>query len=128
MKRTISFFLLLLITLNQPLFAACEVAKIKKQQDGTYSYPVDCHADYGRLKKVEVEREKQVALLNKTIELKDLALDTSLKRVEIWQKSTYKVEDRLLKFERNSDTMKWIYFGLGILTMSAAVHGASKIK
>ena len=123
-------FLPILLILNFAIntsYAACNPKDIVKKS-GYYQYPVDCHVDYGRLRKVEDERKKQVAHLEKSIELKDLAIDTSLKRIEIWQKSTYKLEDRLLTFERNNDKMKWIYFGLGIAVMGLATHGASKLK
>ena len=97
-------------------------------QHGYYQYPSGCHTEFGRLIKVEKERKKQVSHLNESIKLKDLAIDTSNKRIELWQKTTYKVEDYLLKIERNNDKLKWMYFGLGILVMGGATYGASKLN
>ena len=93
-----------------------------------YVYSVDCHIDYGRLRKVEPQRQKQVEQLNKSITMKDLALDLSKQRTEEWTKTTYKLQDKLLTVERNNGKLKWVYFGLGILTMSGAVWAAGQLK
>ena len=47
------------LLVSQQSLGACNPSDIKKQTDGTYSYPVDCHIDYGRLRQVEEERKKQ---------------------------------------------------------------------
>lgn len=107
---------------------ACNVKQIKEQADGSFSYPLDCHLEFGRLVRVEKEREKQIEHLNKSIELKDLAIDVSNDRIELWQNTAYKLEDRLLKYEATSERMRWIYFGLGVIVMGAAVHGAGKLR
>jgi hypothetical protein len=107
---------------------ACNPKQIKEQSDGSFSYPLDCHLEFGRLVKNEKEREKQIEHLNKSIELKDLAIDVSNERIELWQKTAYKMEDRLLKYESSSEKMRWIYFGLGVIVMGAAVNGAGKLR
>jgi hypothetical protein len=83
--------------------------------------------EFGRLLEVEEDRKKQVKHLNESIKLKDLALAKSNTRIELWQKSTYKLEDRLIKLNNNNDRTKWIYFTLGVLVMAGAVHGASQL-
>lgn len=115
------------MALSQNALASCNTADIKKV-GSTYSYPVDCHVDYGRLRGVETERAAQIKHLNESIKLKDLAIDTSNKRIQLWQDATYKVEDRLIKLDKNTETVKWIYFGLGIIVMGAAVAGAGSLR
>lgn len=114
--------------LCQNAIAACNPRDIKEQANGTFVYPVECHVEFGRLIQVEKERKKQIEHLKESIKLKDLAIDTSNARIQNWQTATYKVEDRLLKIERNNDRMKWVYFGLGIIVMSGAVYTAKQLK
>jgi hypothetical protein len=113
---------------SQPALASCNPKDIKEQSNGTYVYPVDCHVDYGRLRQNEEARKKQVEHLKESIKLKDLALDYSNRRIETWQNATYKMEDRLIRLEKNNDRMKWVYFGLGIIVMSGAVYTAKQLK
>ncbi len=118
-----------MLLLNQNAIAACNPKDIVKNvEHNYYQYPVDCHIEFGKLRSVEEERKKQVEHLNESIRLKDLAIDTANKRIELWQNTTYKVEDRLIRLERNNDKIKWIYFGLGIFVMGAATYGASRLK
>jgi hypothetical protein len=84
-------------------------------------YSKDCHLDYGRLRKAEPLYKEQVKELESSVKLKDLALKYSNERTDNWKKTTYKLEDKLLKLEKNHDRMKWVYFGLGILTTGLAV-------
>lgn len=123
--KTLALILCMVFSLQS---FACNPKQIKEQADGTFSYPLDCHLEFGRLIKNEKEKDKQIEFLNKSIELKDLAIDVSNDRVELWQKTAYKMEDRLLKYEATSERMRWIYFGLGVIVMGAAVHGAGKLR
>ena len=93
-----------------------------------YVYSKDCHVDYGRLREEEPLRKKQVEHLKESIRLKDLAIDYSNKRIDNWQKTTFKLEDKLLKIEKNNERIKWIYFGLGVVVMGGAVWAAGQIK
>ena len=128
MKRIVLCIILMVSLASHSVLASCNPKDIVEQANGTYIYPVDCHVDYGRLRQNEEARKKQVEHLKESIKLKDLALDYSNKRIETWQQATYKVEDRLIKLERNNDKLKWIYFGLGIVVMGGAVWGAGQLK
>ena len=122
---------LMVSLVSQQSLASCNPRDIKQQNyygEPRYAYPVDCHIDYGRLRKAEPLYKKQVKELKKSIEIKDLALKYSNERVENWKKTTYKLEDKLLKLEKNNDRMKWVYFGLGIIVMSGAVYTAKQLK
>lgn len=122
---------LMVSLVNQQSLASCNPRDIKQQNyygEPRYAYPVDCHTDYGRLRKAEPLYKKQTKELKKSIEMKDLALKYSNERTETWKKTTYKLEDKLLKLEKNHDRMKWVYFGLGIIVMSGAVYTAKQLK
>ena len=122
---------LMVSLVSQQSLASCNPRDIKQQNyygEPRYAYPVDCHIDYGRLRKAEPLYKKQVKELKKSIEIKDLALKYSNERVENWKKTTYKLEDKLLKLEKNNDRMKWVYFGLGIIVMSGAVYTVKQLK
>ena len=129
MKHLIVCIVMMVSLVSQTVLASCNPKDIKKDTStGSYIYPVDCHVEFGQLKQDEEERKKQISHLKESIKLKDLAIDTSNSRIELWQNTTYKMEDRLLKIERNNDRMKWIYFGLGILVMTGATYGASQLN
>lgn len=126
MRLLISCMIGMVLTLQCAL-ANCDIKKIEEKQDGTFSYPVECHVDYGKLRYNEESRKKQVEHLKETIKLKDLAIDYSNKRIENWQQATYNLEDRILKIEKTNEKIKWIYFGIGIAVMGGAVWGASQL-
>lgn len=128
MKRLRLCTMLMALLGTQLVLADCNPRTIKKQASGDYLYPKACHLDYGRLRQVEEARKVQIDQLKKSIELKDLAISKSNERIELWQNATYKVEDRLLKVERNTERMRWFYLGLGVVITGAAVWGAGQLK
>ena len=97
-------------------------------QKGNFVYSESCHVEFGKLRYAEKERQKQVEHLEESIRLKDLALDISNKRIENWQEATYKVEDRLIKMEQNSQRVNMVYFGLGVLLMGTATWAAGQLR
>ena len=114
---------------NQQSLANCKPKEdIREIGINSYLYKVDCHVDYGRLRKAEPLYKEQVKELKKSIEMKDLALKYSNERIENWKKTTYKLEDKMFKLEKNNEKIKWIYFGLGIAVMGGAVYAAGQLK
>lgn len=101
---------------------------IEDVKTGKFIYTEDCHIEFGKLRMTEKERQKQIEHLEESIKLKDLALDFSNKRIENWQEATYKLEDRLIKMELNSDKINWIYFGLGVIVMGGATWTAGQLR
>jgi hypothetical protein len=83
--------------------------------------------EFGKLRFIEKERKKQIEHLEESIKLKDLALDISNKRIENWQQASYRMEDRLLKMEENTQKMNLVYFGLGIIVMGLATWSAGQL-
>jgi hypothetical protein len=120
--------MLLMGLIVNPASACNPKFDIVENSSGNFVYSKDCHIEFGRLRQIERDREKQIEHLNKSIQLKDLALDMANERIDMWQKATYKVEDRLLKMESNSDKTKWIYFGLGVIVMGGATWAAGQLR
>ena len=101
---------------------------VQNPSTGNFIYSEDCHIEFGKLRMIEKERQTQIDHLQESLRLKDLALDFSNKRIENWQQATYKVEDRLLKMEQNSEKINWIYFGLGVIVMGGATWTAAQLR
>lgn len=122
---------LMVSLVSQQSLADCNPKDIKQQNyygEPRYAYPVDCHIDCGRLRKAEPLYKEQVKQLKKSIEFKDLAIQDANKRIDLWKSTTQDLEQIIIKQEENQERMKWIYFGLGILTTGAAVWAAGQIK
>lgn len=113
-------YVILFILIINTSFADCDWSTIKNNTDGTYIYSKECHIEVG---KVLEERDRLVSdkeNLNKALELKDLALETSFKRVELWKDYSYRTEDRLISYEKGKKYSDWAFFGLGIATVLAS--------
>ena len=128
MKRMILCIVMMASLVSQSVLADCNLKGINEIEHDLFIYSTECHIDYGRLRQAEPLYKEQTRQLKKSIEMKDLALKYSDERTENWKKTTYKLEDKLLKVERNNDRMKWVYFGLGIITTSAAVYAAGQLR
>ena len=122
-KRS-SLLLALLFSFNT---FSCDFSTIKKNTQGEYIYSRDCHIKVGQLVEENQIQTQQITLLNKSIELKDLALTSYEKRTKLWMDTTETLEQRLTSIERHKSTQNWLYFGLGIVVSGLAVYGASQL-
>lgn len=117
-----------LLLIPQLLYAACNPkTDIVKTSTG-WQYSNDCHIEVGKKIKQGEKYKEALAEAEKVIELKDLALTVQYDRVDMWQQTTFKMEDRLLKVERLNKTDHWIWFGIGIIVMGAATYGAGQLR
>jgi hypothetical protein len=108
-------------------FGTCDFSSVKKQGN-SYLYSKECHDKVNKLQKETQLREEQVGELKKSIELKDLAIDKGLERVELWKESSYDLEDRLHKVRKYESYNSWVYFTLGVFVTGVAVYGAGQLK
>ena len=113
MKHLVICILLTVLSLN--LSAACDWKTIQKIEGG-YRYSSECHIQVGKEIKENKLRIDLVDKLKKTITLKDLYIEKSNERVELWKEATYKIENRLIKHDKYARKNDWILFGGGILT------------
>jgi hypothetical protein len=125
--RILCFILSLLIA--TPSFGSCNWGTdIIKNSDGSYTYSRSCHLEVGiSLEELDLRR-KQVVELNKTIELKDLALKYSEERTHLWLDTSLKMNDRLNQYEASRSNQGWVYFGLGVAATVLSVWAAGQIK
>jgi len=127
MKKLAS--LVIILILSSPILA-CDWTKIQKQGE-KYLYPKSCHLEFGKtlvqvkeLKLANEVRKLQAEKLEKTIDLKDLALDKADMRTMRWRDESYNQHEKLLRYQTLSRKSNWLYvaggFGLAILSVWAA--------
>jgi len=127
MKKII--FLIILCLLSNSAFAECDFATgVSKTPSGTYEYTKECHIFVGKTIQDNDTKTQQVEKLNKALDLKDLALEKSDQRAQLWRDTSFKLEDDVQKMNSYRNTNQWINFGLGILVTGAAVWGAGQLR
>lgn len=107
----------------------CEFSKdIQRNEDGTYTYTRDCHVEVGKkLDELDI-RLLQIEDLKSSLDLKDLALQKSEERIELWRETSFKLEDRVNKIEKYKSQQQWYWFALGIVVTGAAVWSAGQLN
>jgi hypothetical protein len=118
------FILLLIFLFSFSLMADCKWSNIQKTNDG-YLYPVECHAEVGKIIKQNEMHKEEIKNLRKAIELKDLVINQYDARIMLWRDTSYKLEDRLMKQHKYSSYQNWAYFigGVGLTVLSAWAMG-----
>ena len=111
---------------SSSVFAECDYSKVVSNTDGTYTYSKELHICVGRMKQDLLISQEKVDSLNKAIDFKNLALDASQKRTDLWMDTSFRLEDRLTKIQQLEKSNNWIYFGLGILTVFAVGYTVSQ--
>jgi hypothetical protein len=125
MYKIISIFLIVVFSISTS--QACDFKNDIKKVDGGYIYSTSCHVLVGKKLEELDMRIKQVEELNKSIELKDLALRKSEERNLLWMDTAYKANERLNQYESARERNQWIHFALGVTTTALAVWGAGQL-
>lgn len=129
MKNLIAVLLIVSHLFTVTAYAECDFATgIEKLPDGRFVYSKECHQKVGKMQADLKDREEQVAALTKTIDLKNLQIQTQEQRAQLWMDTSIKLEDRINTIDRMRSTNQFLYFGLGLVTAGLAVYGASKLK
>ncbi len=126
MKKLMSAILSVSMLMSSTSFAECKWADVKPVEGG-YLYPAACHGKVGVMLKDLDDKTAEAVALRKAIDLKDLTITKADQRAELWQNTTFKVEDRLNNLESASKTNQWLYFGLGVLSVFAAGYAAHQV-
>lgn len=127
MKKLISSVMLACLVSTSAL-ADCDFKTgIEKLPDGRFAYTPECHIKVGQMKQDLDTATQQVELYKKSIELKDLALGTAQTRIDLWQQTSFKLEDRVNAMEDLRSKNYVLYFGLGVLVTGLAVYGAGQL-
>jgi len=108
-------------------FGDCDWTTIKKNEDGTYTYSEQLHLCVGALVQDNQVKAQQITDLTSAISMKDLAIQASDKRADLWMGTSSKLEDRVQKMDSLEKKNEWLDFGLGALTMLAAGYVAAKL-
>lgn len=111
-----------------PAFAECDFSTGIKEVEGGFLYTKQCHLKVGQMNEQLELKDQQIIHLEKSIELKDLAISKSNERIELWMDTSYKLEERVNKIDRMNDFNKWLYFGIGVAVTGIAVYGAGQLK
>jgi hypothetical protein len=119
---------MLLSFVSNVALADCDWSKgISPNKDGSYTYSKECHLRVGQLVEDNKTKDLQIADLNKAIQLKDLALQKSDERVNLWMDTSIKLENSLTKVDELQSKNNALYFGLGVASTILSVFVASKV-
>lgn len=107
--------------------ALCDYSSDIKEQNGSFLYSKECHAETGKnYKKVTLLNEK-VSLLETKIELKDSQLFKTEDRAKLWMDTATELNEKLAKYESTKSNERWIQFGLGMAAAFVSVWGAGQL-
>lgn len=114
MNKLICFLLTAVISTQS--FALCDSKDITKNEDGTYTYSRDCHVEVGKtFKELEI-RKQQVDELKASLILKDSLTIKLEQQTQIWMDTSFKLNDKIQKYEQYKSDNQWVTFGAGVLT------------
>lgn len=119
--------LIFCFTLSNISIADCNWSSIKRNNDNTYSYSEELNICVGKLVKDNKNKNEEISNLNKAISLKDLAIENSDKRANVWMDTSLKLEDRVNKIDSMQKTNNFLFFGTGILTTILAGFMATRL-
>ena len=115
----------LLLTTNS--IFACDFSSDVKKENNIYKYTEECHGEVGKIVKENDLNKEQINELEKSIELKDLALKISDKRANLYEEIAEKNTDRLNRLEESRKFSNWLYFASGVAASVLSVFAASKV-
>lgn len=119
MKNIICLFLIVIFSTNA--FGDCVwKTGITPGPNNTFVYNQVCHQEVGKL--VQANKDLTAAL-----QLKDLALQTSDQRVQMWTKTAESEQDRMLKLSSDEKKSDWTMFALGCLTVLGTGYVTAKL-
>lgn len=128
MKRLVSLFLLFSFVSNVAL-ADCDFKTgITPLSDGSYKYSADCHLRVGQLVQDNAVKDQQISDLTKAVTLKDLVLQKSDDRANLWMNTSGQLEDRLTKVDSLEKKNSVLYVSLGVLGTVLAVWAAGQLR
>jgi len=127
--KAIALILAVSMALPNAAWGACDFAKdIQKQEDGSYRYTRDCHVEAGKAFERADLQTKRADVLEKALELKDLALVKQNERVELWMNAATKMDDRITAAEDLRSKNNVYYFIGGVILTGLAVWGAGQLR
>jgi hypothetical protein len=126
MRKSI-FWMLLFSMISNIALADCDWTKIKNNGDGTYTYSKELHICVGQTVEDNKTKDLQIQDLTKAVSLKDLAIQKSDERTQLWIDTSLKLEKNIQAMDSFKKTDEWLYFGLGALTIFASGIAAAQL-
>jgi len=120
-------FIIFMFSLNS--MANCDWKTIKKTSQG-FIYSSECHIEVGKLVRSEKLLKEQVSGLHKQIDLGDLKYSKQVEITDKWRKTSYSLEDRVIKSYKLTSFGNKINFlyGMATVVLGALVVGQIKTK
>lgn len=109
-------------------FGDCDFSKVVKNNDGTFTYSKDLHICVGQLVQDNTIKAQQIDDLNKAISLKDLTIQKSDERANLWMDTSFKLESRVETIDKMEKTNSWLFFALGAVTVIGAGMMAAQLS
>lgn len=119
--------LMLTLIFSNTCFAECDFSTGIVKQGDSYLYSKECHVQVGRDQKELDNKRGEVVELRKTIELKDLALVQQQKRVDLWQETSFKMEEKFSTYDSLQSKNNLLYFVVGVGLTALSVWGAGQL-
>jgi hypothetical protein len=126
-KLFIITFLILALNI-QSAKADCDYSKIVSNPDGTYTYSRELNKCVGGMKRDLDAANAQIEAYTKALTLKDLAIQDSDKRANMWETTALSLESRVTEIDKLESKQNVGYFLLGILVSGVAVYGAGQLR
>ena len=119
--------LMLTLTFSNACFAECDFSTGIVKVEDFYIYSRECHLQVGRDQKELNNKRGEVAELRKAIELKDLAFVKQQERVDLWQNTSFKMEEKFSTYDSLQNKNNLLYFVAGVGLTALSVWGAGQL-
>ena len=126
LKTGIKILISLLLIPNLAL--ACNFNTDIQKEGDKYLYTVSCHKQVGKMYMDNKSLKKELDLANEAYKQRTIEIQKADEQMRLWRDESYEQHQRLLNVKSASDTEKWLWFGLGVVVMGAAVHGAGQLR
>lgn len=125
--KTIMVIIIAITLFTQTAFAKCEWYTVKQMGD-RYGYTIECHLEVSNMIKDIGDYKVQVRELKKAVELKDLVIQKSEERLNLWKEQSYTQHDKLQKaYSWRSMENKLHFFG-GVAMAILCVWAAGQLQ
>lgn len=128
MKNVIAILMSVVLFSSSVFAADCKWATDITETTGGFLYTKACHNRVGLTLRDNDDLKIEVDSLRKTVDVQKDIIAKSDERVIVWRNESYEQFARLQKQAEYSQTNNILWFVLGVVVTSAAVHAAGQLK